>query len=193
MLRPDRQKKIKEWILSEKSLKIGELSERLGVSEMTIHRDLKPLIEEGLIVKTFGGIMLVESTRDQVMEQGDCSYCAKRVDERLAYRLILPHNRVETTCCAHCGLLRHHQLKDEVQQAICQDFLLKTTLSAPRAWFVMETSLEVGCCQPQVLTFAQRNHAERFIKGFEGKVYSFDEAVREVSQKMNGTSCNHSL
>ena len=57
MLRPDRQKKIKEWILSEKSLKIGELSEQLGVSEMTIHRDLKPLIEEGLIVKTFGGIM----------------------------------------------------------------------------------------------------------------------------------------
>ncbi len=192
MLRPDRQRKIKEWIFEEKSIRISELSERLGVSEMTIHRDLRPLIEEGIIAKTFGGIMLVESSPSLAGRIDACSYCVKKVHERLAYRLIISNQKVETACCAHCGLLRQQQLGKKVKQALCQDFLLQTTISAPSAWFVMDTTLDVGCCQPQVLTFAQRTHAESFVKGFAGAVYSFEEAMHKVNQVISRTSCDHS-
>ncbi|MFS8580507.1 MAG: DeoR family transcriptional regulator, partial [Novibacillus thermophilus] len=60
MLPIERQKHIRDLIQKKKTLKISELSEYLQVSEMTVYRDIKPLIEEGLIEKTFGGVSLVE-------------------------------------------------------------------------------------------------------------------------------------
>ncbi|GAX89675.1 DeoR family transcriptional regulator [Effusibacillus lacus] len=109
MLPAERQIRIKELIQVRRNLKISELSELLGVSEMTIHRDIKPLIEEGIVIKTFGGITLVRETPGTVSDNDDCVFCNRKIDTRLGYRLILPNNKVETTCCAHCGLLRHYQ------------------------------------------------------------------------------------
>lgn len=61
MLPFERQKQIRHLIQVEKVLRINELSERFNVSEMTIHRDIKRLLEEGLILKTSGGISLAEN------------------------------------------------------------------------------------------------------------------------------------
>lgn len=192
MLPIERQERIRELILENKNMKITELSRILNVSEMTIHRDLKPLIEDGLIIKTFGGITLVrESANTLSSSQGECVYCNKKVDDHLVYRIILPENKVEVACCAHCGLLRHQQLGDEILQAICHDFLRKTTISAPLTWFVMETSLNMGCCQPQVLTFEYKKHADQFVKGFGGEVFPFEEALSELPNKMNLKKDHH--
>lgn len=185
MLPVDRRKKIRELLLEKKTVKISTLSKYLGVSEMTVHRDIKPLVKEGFLIKTFGGVTLAERPAQTENRSDTCAYCAKRVDHRLAFRLIRSNNRVETACCAHCGLLRHHQLRDEITQAICQDFLLQTTVSAASCWYVMETSLTVGCCQPQVLTFEQREHAEKFITGFSGVVLPFSEAMTALLNKMH--------
>lgn len=189
MLPIERLSQIKERIQIEKNIKIADLSKDLGVSEMTIHRDLKPLIEKGLIVKTFGGISLASLpvTNDSEM----CIYCSRAIHEKLAYRLILPNNTIETACCAHCGLLRHKQLENQVIQAICYDFLRQTTISAQRSFFVMDTSIDLGCCQPQVLSFEWEEHAQKFVHGFGGDVYNFQTAVQAVFSKMNGT-CHHS-
>jgi len=54
MLPAERQTYIKELIQAENHIKISELSKRLDVSDMTIHRDVKVLIDEGVVVKTFG-------------------------------------------------------------------------------------------------------------------------------------------
>src|SRR5690625_6279515 len=74
-----------------------------------------------------------------------CTYCHQETSSRLEYRLILKNGMNEVTCCAHCGLLRHRQLGDQVEQAICHDFLRHTTISARLAWYVFDTSLEIGC------------------------------------------------
>ncbi|NBI28962.1 DeoR family transcriptional regulator [Chengkuizengella marina] len=182
MLPSERRKQILNYIREKKSLKIVQLSEWLGVSEMTIHRDIKPLVEEGLIIKTFGGISLNQE-RNEVNKQ-DCVYCYSPINQRLAYRLILQDQRIETTCCAHCGLLRHKQLGDEVLQAICPDFLMQTTISTTSAWFLMDTSLDLGCCQPQVLSFQHKEHASKFALGFGGTIYSFSEALHLVFNQM---------
>ncbi|HET7657489.1 MAG TPA: DeoR family transcriptional regulator [Bacillales bacterium] len=184
MLPAERRKKIKEWIETRQNLKITELSEKLGVSEMTIHRDVKTLVDEGLVVKTFGGISLAKHTLEQPASK-DCVYCKRRINEILAFRFILDDDRIETACCAHCGMLRQLQLGDQVIQALCRDFLRHTTISAATATFVMDTSLEVGCCQPQVLAFERETDARKFINGFGGTFYSFSDAVQAVQSKMN--------
>lgn len=187
MLPIERQQRIKALVLEKSNIKISELSKMLGVSEMTVHRDLKPLIDEGFIMKTFGGISLIQNDEGTLPERMSCVFCNSHVNERQAYRLILPNNLIEIACCAHCGLLRHRQLGVDLVQAICHDFFKQTTISAPLAWYVMDTSIHMGCCQPQVLSFQQKEHAEKFIKGFGGHVYSFQTAMEVVFEKMNET------
>lgn len=189
MLPVERLNRIKELIFERDNMKISELSKELGVSEMTIHRDLKPLVEEGIIVKTFGGISLVH--KEQTSSNADtCILCSRSIHIKMAYRLILPNNKIEVACCVHCGLLRHRQLQSDTIQAICQDFLRQTTISASMATFVTNTSVDMGCCQPQVLAFEWEEHARKFVHGFGGDVHSFSEAMDVVYHKMN-THCCH--
>jgi len=81
--------------------------------------------------------------------------------------------------------MREQQLGDTVLQSICQDFLRQTTLSAKLAWFVFDTSIDIGCCQPQVLTFEKKEDSEKFIKGFGGITVPFDEALDLIQEKMS--------
>lgn len=191
MLPIERQNRIRELLHINHSMKISELSEHLCVSDMTVHRDLKPLLDEGLIIKTFGGVMLAQN-EPSLDHRGQCVYCSRTIHEKLAYRLILPNDKIEIACCAHCGLLRHRQLNDKVVQAICHDFLRSTTISARLASYVMDTTVDIGCCQPQVLSFEWEEHANKFVRGFGGNVYTFDEAIETVFEKMNRSNqCSH--
>lgn len=191
MLASERQKKIKELVMSRYSLKISELSEMFKVSEMTIHRDIKPLIESGFIEKSFGGISLV-SRETKGQNSNECVLCQKSLNQRLAFRLILRENRVETACCTHCGILRHQMLGEEVLETLCSDFFSDTTISAMTASFVMDTTIDLGCCQPQVLPFKHKEHAEGFVQGFSGTVLSYTEALKKVTGQMEiSKGCCH--
>lgn len=192
MLAHERQERIKELIQTRHNLKISELSHLLGVSEMTIHRDIKPLVEAGIIKKTFGGISLVRAEPARNANPDDCVYCHRKIDQRLSFRLILSNHRVESACCAHCGILRKLQLGDEVIQSICYDFFSHATISASMAWFVMDTSVDMQCCQPQLLAFGRKDYAEGFTRGFGGVVLSFAEAMKRLCsmEKVDGSkSC----
>lgn len=185
MLPIERRNQIMKLIQDKKSMKISELSKLFTVSEMTIHRDLKPFIEDDRIIKTFGGVSLNQQHQLQ-QDNHLCVFCHQSTNKRLEYRLILDDNRSEVTCCSHCGLLRHHQLGNQVEQAICRDFLIQRTISARLAWYVFDTSLDIGCCQPQVLPFEKECQAHKFVKGFGGNVYPFHEAIELILKKVNG-------
>lgn len=182
MLPIERRKQIEKLITKHQHLKIAELSELLSVSEMTIHRDLAPLVAERKIIKTFGGISCAQSIhRPRV---NTCTYCHREYQKHFTYQLILTNHMTETTCCAHCGLLRHKQIADQVVQAITHDFLKRTTINAKQATYVLNTSLNINCCQPQVLTFEWPEHAQKFINGFGGNIYSFKEAMKTIYEQM---------
>lgn len=66
-----RRNTIKSLLSERKSVMISELSDILGVSEMTIHRDLDLLQQQGFLVKKRGGAIL---NADQANFQGDYSY-----------------------------------------------------------------------------------------------------------------------
>ena len=50
-----RQQQILDMLRKEFSIRSAELSERFGVSEMTIRRDLEVLVEQGLVERIHGG------------------------------------------------------------------------------------------------------------------------------------------
>lgn len=187
MIPIERQKQILTWLKEEGTLSIAEISQRLSVSEMTIYRDIKPLVEENKINKTSGGIALVPVTNPS---PNACSYCLKEINHRHPVQIITKQQQVEQFCCPHCGLLRFKDIEDHVSQIICRDFLLNTTISARLAYFLLDADFQLHCCEPQVLTFESLNYAEKFQKGFGGTIYRFDEAVEEIHQRMNGkTGC----
>lgn len=192
MLPVERQSLIKEWITAQHHMKISELSLRLKVSEMTVHRDIQPLIDEGVIVKTFGGITLAANTTRAESDKADrCILCQQPINGRLNYRMIKSNGEMEIACCAHCGLLRHHQLGDEVIQGLCSDFLLHTTISVFSAAYVIDPNLQISCCNPQILTFGSAVHAESFVKGFGGRFMAFEAMKKEVARSMEpGASCH---
>lgn len=185
MLPIERIARIKEIVLERENVKISELSGELNVSEMTIHRDIKQLIDEGFVIKTFGGISLAQTAPGMQTTNDVCTYCQRPNNERLAYQIILTNNRSERTCCGHCGLLRQIQLNDQVLQAITYDFFKGTTIGAHMAYFVVNASIQITCCQPQILTFESEEVAKGFVRGFGGEVLRQDEAMTLIKDHMN--------
>ncbi len=55
-----RRDKIVAWLAQTGTLSIEQLAQRLGVSTMTIHRDLDRLAAEGLARKVRGGVVAVD-------------------------------------------------------------------------------------------------------------------------------------
>jgi DeoR/GlpR family transcriptional regulator of sugar metabolism len=60
MLREQRLQKISAWVLRAKIKTIGELSRELGVSTMTIGRDLETLEQRGVLRRVRGGAVAVD-------------------------------------------------------------------------------------------------------------------------------------
>lgn len=186
MLPIERLARIKEMVLEKENVKIADLSEQLNVSEMTIHRDVKQLVDEGFVVKTFGGISLAQtSSSTQATHHNSCVLCHRSISDRFAYQLLLTDNRTERACCAHCGLIRQLQIEEQVVQAITYDIFTGTTMGANIAYFVINPSVQITCCQPQVLAFDSKVNAEKFVKGFGGQAYTLQQTLREIRKHMN--------
>ncbi|MDG3075293.1 DeoR family transcriptional regulator [Bacillus halotolerans] len=177
MLPINRQQHILEWLKKEGALRISDISQRFGVSEMTVYRDVNQLVQSNQVIKTAGGITLPVRT-----PQADhtCSYCLKPANQAYSVQLITVTQDIEQLCCAHCAFLRYADKTEEVSHLICKDFLLQTTVSAASAYFIVNAELNLHCCQPQAIPFATLDHAERFQKGFGGTVRTFDQALEDM-------------
>ncbi len=63
-----------------------------------------------------------------------------------------------------------------VRRATATDFLSRDTVDAKKAFYLRNTSYG-ACCPPFWLSFAHREDAEKFARGFGGKVLEYEEAV----------------
>ncbi|MGN9863706.1 DeoR family transcriptional regulator [Bacillus swezeyi] len=188
MLPIKRRQQILSWIKEEETLRISDISKRLNVSEMTVYRDIKPLTENGQVIKIAGGIAL---NRPKQQPGQLCFVCGKgAANSRLSVQIVRTDSRIEHFCCAHCAMLRYEKIKDDVSQIICRDFLLDTTISARMAVFLLDAELHLHCCEPQAIPFASAADAEKFKKGFGGKLLSFDDAARDIQKNMKDSCCS---
>jgi len=172
-----RETKILEYLQKKKSASIQELAARLSVSPMTIHRDLNRLVAMGHVQKSHGEVALTTAH----LETGGCVICGKTMPERTAFIINLENGERKRACCAHCGLMLHAQMGG---MAMTTDFLHNHIVSANQATYLLRCELTV-CCAPSVLSFASRQEAEKFQKGFGGQLTDMAEAIRFLHRGVN--------
>jgi DeoR/GlpR family transcriptional regulator of sugar metabolism len=82
MLASERRKSILEELENLGRVRVGDLSETLSVSRMTINRDLSQLAEKGLLEKVFGGAVAI---RSESSGKDGCAMCGMANRERTAF------------------------------------------------------------------------------------------------------------
>jgi DeoR/GlpR family transcriptional regulator of sugar metabolism len=70
MIPAERRARIVDALESQRAVKVATLSEALGVSEITIRRDLMSLEREGLLARTYGGAVLKKRSTDDSAREG---------------------------------------------------------------------------------------------------------------------------
>ncbi|HOA85523.1 MAG TPA: DeoR/GlpR family DNA-binding transcription regulator, partial [Bacillota bacterium] len=66
MLAIERRALILEQLKKEKRVLISQLSEKFGVSEETIRRDMEKFEQEGYVTRTYGGAVYNEDSRREL-------------------------------------------------------------------------------------------------------------------------------
>ncbi len=174
-----REQKILEILKNQGSASIQELTETLGVSAMTVHRDLNRMAAAGAIQKTHGGASLATGST------GGCAMCGKPISERTLFLFHLPSGEQRRACCAHCGLALF-QGTPGATQAMTADFLHGHIVSAGQAVYLLGSELTV-CCVPSVLSFGSPAEAERFQKGFGGRLANLQETLHFLHESMQAS------
>ena len=107
-----------------------------------------------------------------------CPLCEKRITRSSAvFTVVYEDGKKKTLGCPHCGLAEVK--KGKVKRAMAMDFLRKKMIDAKSAWYLKGT--EIGfCCEPYWLSFGSKEEAEKFSKGFGGKVLSYEEALKDL-------------
>jgi DeoR/GlpR family transcriptional regulator of sugar metabolism len=181
LLASERQAKIIDLLRRNGTVETNTLAEELGVSNMTIHRDLNRLAEAGIIHKVHGGATLHKPI-DRPPQPDLCPMCNKLVKERMAFIIHLEDGSQIKACCPHCGLMMASNIPN-VKSALVTDYLVGTIVSITQATFLMHSNVTI-CCSPTILAFDKPEDAIRFQRGFGGTLADYDTA-RQFVQSSN--------
>ncbi len=106
-----------------------------------------------------------------------CPKCGKEVQtENGRFYVVYTDGKKESFGCPHCGLSEINAGK--VKSAMATDFLRGKKIDAEKAFYLKGTEFGT-CCAPYWLSFSSKDEAEKFSKGFGGKVLSYEEALKE--------------
>jgi len=180
MIPTERRERILALLAERGTVRIDELSRELGVSAMTVHRDLDRLAAEGRVRKVRGGAVLSAPASTLGDE---CPICHASPATRTQMVLHLSDGSHKRTCCPHCGLLALAAAGPQVTSALVTDFLYGRMVNARTARYVVEPELRL-CCTPTVLAFEHAEDATRFQRGFGGRVLNLEDAMRHLEELM---------
>lgn len=179
----ERQTLILNWLQDTPFLPVETLGARLGVSSMTIHRDLHALTRAGQVTKVHGGVRRAESSRPPEKEVALCAHCEMHTPVRTRITLHLINGEVRYACCTHCAVFILDE-RTEVRSALAHDFLYDRVVSLFDLVFVVYSEVTL-CCMPGILPFVSQADAVRFQRGFGGEQMTFNE-LRQALLKTSG-------
>lgn len=174
----ERQAQVVRWLRERPALKIEAIQAELGVSRMTVHRDLAALEGRGIVERFRGGVRL--RSVDERASTDRCSVCMGEVNERLQCVATSAAGVVSRTCCAHCLLMQHDQLVVG-GNVLVRDFVYGRMVSSATAFYVFGSRVAL-CCEPSVIAFRDEADAWSFQGGFGGQVSDLAGAVRLVRE-----------
>jgi DeoR family transcriptional regulator, copper-sensing transcriptional repressor len=157
---------------------VQELAGELGVSPMTVHRDLNRLAGAGQLEKTRGGAALRSRTSSSASSADLYAMCHRVVPERSAVVIQSAQVGRLSACCPHCGLALLDQ-SAPADLVLVTDFLYGRMISAQNATFVVGSQVWL-CCGPGVLAFSSLEDAGRFQRGFGGEVMNLLQAQESL-------------
>ncbi len=177
----ERQHRIIELLSERGAVQVDDLVKLLGVSKMTVHRDLDALEADGRLRKVHGGAALADAT-----PAGECTFCHGTIpaDSRSKVTLHLTDGTQHQACCPHCGLLALPSLGNTVASVLVTDFLYGRVVNARLAAYVVNPGLDI-CCSPTTLAFQSPADAERFQRGFGGQVLTLSKAIEVLRDEMS--------
>jgi DeoR family transcriptional regulator, copper-sensing transcriptional repressor len=173
----ERQTFILDWLRETRALSIEQIAQRLGVSTMTIHRDIAQLTREGVVEKVHGGVTLPRKIAN-MPAQAACKLCVAPILERTSVILQPAQGDTLYACCPHCGIMLLGEA-DSTVAALARDFIYGRMVNMRQAVYLLQSDIHL-CCVPSVLCFASHEDAARFQVGFGGTLYSFDGLYQEL-------------
>jgi len=87
------------------------------------------------------------------------------------------------TCGVQCGLTLHLRFKDKWKSATASDLLSNRPFDVKKGFYVYKSSV-ITDMAPGFIAFKKRLNAEKFAKGFWGKVVTYQEALEMWAQRM---------
>lgn len=194
----DRQNKILEMLIANNKLEVSRLAETLGVSQVTIRKDLAALENKGIVKREHGYATL--SDVDDLSSRLAWHYDLK---EQIAKKAIEDVQDGETimiesgSCCALVALALVQERKDITiitNSAFIADFIRKEStghIILLGGEYQKESQCNVG---PITRKCAQTFFVDKFFigtdgflekSGFTGKDYMRSETVRDMSEQAN--------
>ena len=116
-----------------------------------------------------------------------CIICGMDVSKypHVKYVVTTTDGKKYTTCGVQCGLMLHLQLGDKFKSATATGLITHRTIDAKKAWYVHKSTV-ITDMAPGYIAFATKSNAEKFAKGFGGKVVTYDKAL-EIKKRESGT------
>lgn len=165
-----RRRVITRWLQLRTSLSVAEITARLAVSRMTIHRDIAYLVREGIAAKRHGWVEWIDRQPRETR-----SAARQGLSERTRCDVLLPNGQRRSVCCPSCGLRYAATFGDDTRLEV-NDTLNGIRLDGRQATYVVGSRVNL-CCRPSVLAFEDSTDAASFQRGFGGQVATFASAL----------------
>lgn len=114
-----------------------------------------------------------------------CSICGMDVSRYVHVRYVVTTTDGKTypTCGVQCGLTLQIRLGNKFKSAMATDLITHREVEAKNAFYVYKSSV-ITDMAPGFIAFSTKEKAERFAKGFGGKVVSYQEALGIWKEQM---------
>ncbi|MEW6375002.1 MAG: nitrous oxide reductase accessory protein NosL [Thermodesulfobacteriota bacterium] len=123
-------------------------------------------------------LIFIISTLSWAGEIKRCILCGMDVSKYPHTRYVVTTMEGEefVTCGVQCGLTLHLRLKEKFKSATATDLLSNRSFDAQKGFYVYKSTV-ITDMAPGFISFVTRANAEKFQKGFGGKVVTYQEAL----------------
>jgi DeoR family transcriptional regulator, copper-sensing transcriptional repressor len=110
-----------------------------------------------------------------------CQLCGMDLNKytHVRYTMNTVDKQQISTCGVQCGLLLQLNLGNKFDSATATTLLNHRVIPVSEAWYVYKSSI-ITDMSPGFIAFSSKKRATNFVKGFGGKVLTFEQSLQVV-------------